>query len=339
MKKLFRMSIFLILIMTIFAVSGCSGQSAAGDSESADLKDEKMNLTLLGASPNGPGLIIMNGLAECINKSYPDSIVTIVPGNNGTNVTRINNNEADLAMTDNVFAAAASQGQYPYDKKMENLAAVAVMNPQVFQVVADSDLGIDSFDEIIKNKMKIRISSGLAGGAWPLFFKNYLAEYGLTINDMTNWGCEILYQGIDDSAKMLADDRIDVFICSVFIPTPTIQELSQSKKIVLLNMDSQVLNRLCEKHGYQKTVITSSIYDFVGEDILSINTNSILIVPKDSPEDKVYKITQSIDSNLDYLKTVHSSFAAISSDSLIKNLDMPLHPGAEKYYREEGIIK
>ena len=308
MKKIVGLLLISILILSVFTWAGCSKSEPAtnqtGQQENK-IDNSPMNLTLLGMSASGPGLMAMNGLAECINKSYADSIVTIVPGNYGTNVSRINNNEADLAITDNVFAVAASKGQYPYDKKMDNMAAVAVLNPYVFQIVADSDVGIDSIDEIIKNKMKIRISIGLAGGAYPLFLNNYLAEYDLTIDDMSKWGCEIFNQGINDSANMLADDRIDVFISSAMIPTSTIQELAQSKEIVLLKMDPDVLDRLCEKHGYQEFVINKGVYGFVEENILSIKTNSILIVSKDSPEEKVYKITHSIDSNLDYLKTVH----------------------------------
>lgn len=338
MRKLFV--VCLLLWITFFSFTGCSDQKATVDnSPTADVKETPMNLTFLGTSATGPGLITMNGLAECVNKNYPNSIITIVPGNLGTNVTRINNSEADVAMTDNVFVLAGTNGKAPFNQKMDNLAALAYLQRTSFQIIVNSKLEIDSFDEIIQNKMKLRISSGLAGGAWPVFLKNLLAEYGLTIDDMTDWGCEILYQGIDDSAQMLGDDRIDVMIAGVFVPTPTIQELSRNKDIKLLKLDPAVMKKMCEKHGYYQSVITVNTYDFLTEDINCINTNAILIVPKDSPDESVYKITQSIDENLDYLRTVHASFSDISSDKLVNELDFPLHPGAEKYYREKGIIK
>ena len=343
MKKNDLLLIISILIVSILSVSGCSKKEETNSEKAKDIEKQTentpMNLTLLGMSASGPGLIMMNGVAECINKSYPNSVVTIVPGNNGTNVPRINNNEADIAMSDNVFTSAGAAGEAPYDKKMDNLASLAVMQPQVFQIVANSNLGIDSFDQIIKNKMKVRISLGLAGGAWPYFFEKLLAEYGLTIDDMSNWGCEILYQGIGDSCQMLSDDRIDVIVAAVFVPTPNIQELSKNKDIVLLKLEPEMINNLCEKYGYFNSDIKTEYYDFLDEDIPSLHTNSILIVPKNSSDENVYKITKSIVENLDYLKTVHSSFADISEEKLVEDLDYPLHPGAEKYYREKGIIK
>lgn len=327
-----------ILLMTTFVLLGCSKPDPSfqqtGINESSS-DSSSMNLTALGMSATGPGLIMMNGLAECINKSFPGSTVTIVPGNLGTNVTRINMGQADMAMSDNVFVTAGVQGEYPFDAKMQNLALVTVLPPQVFQIIANNNIGVQTFDEIIKNKMKVRISCGLPGGAWPLFLNNYLDEYGLTIDDMTDWGCEVLYQGIDDSAKMLADNRIDVLIAAVFIPTPTIQELSRNKEVVLLDMDPNVMEQMSIKYGYQKHIITSGTYEFLREDKDTLSTHWILIVPMNSSEEEVYKITQAIDKNLDYLKSIHASFGDINNDGLLNSLGLPIHPGTEEYYRNK----
>ncbi|MDD3894115.1 MAG: hypothetical protein PHU36_03730, partial [Syntrophomonadaceae bacterium] len=104
MKKTALLLIISILIVSILSVSGCSKKEETNSEKAKDIEKQTentpMNLTLLGMSASGPGLIMMNGVAECINKSYPNSVVTIVPGNNGTNVPRINNNEADIAMSD-----------------------------------------------------------------------------------------------------------------------------------------------------------------------------------------------------------------------------------------------
>lgn len=330
-----------ILCFSILLVSGCykSEQVKEPSGNEADFIDSSMNITFLGMSSTGPGLIVANGVAECINKSYVGSTVTIVPGNSGTNVTRINNKDADLALSDNIFFRAGINGSYPYDSKMDNLAAVAYINPHVIQVAASKSLGITTLDEIINNKKKVRISLGMAGGSWPLFMKNYLAEYGCTIEDMADWGCDILYQGIDDSAKMLADNRIDVLVAAVFIPTPTITELSRNKDIILLQMDPDIMDKISAKHGYQKTIIPADTYAFLEEDISSVNTKSILITQKEAPEEDIYKIVRALADNMDYFQSVHSSLAGVTEETIIGELDYPLHPGAEKYYRENGLLK
>ena len=332
--------LYLVLIVALILLSGCSNQSSNKELSSRTMKTpQPINITFLGTSSTGPGLITLNGLAECINRSYPGSAVTIVPGNFGTNITRINNREGNIGITDNCLVVAAVSGNAPFNKKITNIASVAYIQPTYYQIVVDSDLGIESFDEFIAGKMKLRISSGLAGGTSNMFLVNLLAEYGLTINDINDWGCEVLFQGVEESAQMLGDDRIDMMIVTVYAPTPTIQELSKNKKIKLLSLTPAIIDSLCDKHGYYKTKLPDETYDFLEEDLETLKTNTILIVPEDSDVEEVYKITKSIGDNLEYFRTVHTCFADLNIAKMAEKLDLPMHPGAEKYYREIGIIK
>jgi len=341
MKKNYLVIISILLIIS-FVFSGCTNQSedpAQEEQSAAEIDNSPMNLTFIGASPTGPILIIMNGLSECVSKSYPDSAVTIVPGNLGTNVPRVNNGEADAAISDSFFVKAAVNGEAPFDKKLDNLAAVAHISSSSVHLIANKDLGIESFDEIIKNKMKLRISVGLAGGVSDICFQQLLKEYDLTTEDLINWGGEILNQNISDGAQMIADNRIDAMVMSNFVPTQNIQELSKNKDIVLLKIEPKIVENMCEKYGYYKASIPADSYDFLKQDMDCLNSNTVFIVPKNSSEENVYKITRSICENLDYLQSVHSSIAGLKADDLVSNLGIPLHPGAEKYYREAGIIK
>lgn len=187
--------------------------------------------------------------------------------------------------------------------------------------------------------MKLRISVGLAGGSSDICFQQILKEYDLTTGDLKNWGGEILNQNIDTSAQMMSDNRIDIMVMSCFVPTQNIQELSQNKDIVLLTIDPKIIGSICEKYGYFQSTISTEAYDFLKEDLDCINANAILIVPKDSNEENVYMITRSICENLEYLQSIHASMSEISSEDLVTDLGIPLHPGAEKYYREKGLLK
>ncbi|HNX29320.1 MAG TPA: TAXI family TRAP transporter solute-binding subunit [Syntrophomonadaceae bacterium] len=336
--------ILLVSLLSVFLLifSGCSNQpekSAQEEQSAAEIDKSPMNLTFIGASATGPGLIIMNGLAECVSKSYPDSVVTIVPGNFGTNVTRMNNSEADAAITDSAFVKAAIDGKEPFDQKMDNLAGIAYLYSSSLHLIADKNLGIDSFDEIIKNKMKLRISVGLAGGSSDKYFTQLLAEYDLTKDDYNKWGGEILYQDIATGVQMMTDNRIDAMVMGSFVPTPNVQELSKNKDIVLLKIEPKIIDSMCAKYGYNKSSFPAGSYSFVNEDLDCINSNTIFITPKNSSEENVYQITRSICENHEYLQTVHSSLAKTAAGDFVNKLDIPLHPGAEKYYREAGIIK
>ena len=131
MNKFFKSVLVIFLVAALVPSFGCLKQIGNEGREDIKRQPAEMNLTLLGTSPNGPGLIIVNGLAECINKSYPDSVITVVPGNFGTNITRINNNEADACMTDTYMALSDLSGEAPYEEAMDNLASVTYLMPTV----------------------------------------------------------------------------------------------------------------------------------------------------------------------------------------------------------------
>lgn len=334
-SKITRVVSLLIIFSLIFV--GCGNINT--EEKTVDSKKEPMNLTFLGASSTGPGAIVMNGLAECINKSYPDSVVTVVPGNLGTNVTRINNGEADGGFSNSSLVAAARAGEYPYNEEMDNLASVINTFTGSNHLVFNSELGIDSLEEIIANKMKLRISIGMPGGSSDIFFQRILSLYGLTVDDYNSWGGELLNQNIETGIQMLADKRIDGIILSSFVPTPSIEELSKNKGVVLLKLDNEIINAMCEEYGYLQSVFSAGAYSFLEEDIPNLSTYTTFIVPMDSSEENVYKITRAFYENLDYLRSTHSSMAEVDPGDFVKQSQLDLHPGAEKYYREAGLLK
>ena len=98
--------------------------------------------------------------------------------------------------------------------------------PTVYQIAVNAKSGLSSFEDFIINKKNLRISVGMTGSAAAQFMKELLAFYGLKLEDIEGWGCEIVYQNIDNSAQMLAEKRIDLMVAGAIDPTPTIKEIS-----------------------------------------------------------------------------------------------------------------
>lgn len=329
-----RIALFLILAL-LFSLIGCSSQ----EKTSADKKDEAVDVTLVMASPTGTLSMVMSGVAECVSKSFPGSVVSIIPGAGGSNIYRVNKHEVDGGHTHSVLAYAAMNGQDPYNEKLANIAAVAGLYHSNQQFIIRKDFGSKSFDEIIQKKLKLRVSVDQPGSMGPLAFSRLLEEYGLTIDDFNSWGGEVMYFNMNDSCSMIADGRIDAALLSTFLPTPPIQELSLNTQINMLEIDSDVIEALVNKYGYEKIIVPKDTYTFLEKDMLSYGSRVILIAPLDSTDEFPYKLAKSITENLDYLKSIHSGLHEMNTEFMTKNLGVPLHPGAEKYYREKGIIK
>lgn len=325
----------LLVLVLLFTLTGCKSKDTSAINE----EDPPINVTLAMVSPTGTMSMVMSAVAECVHKSYPDSVVSLIPGSTSGNMVRVNNHEVDGGTAQAILAYAAYNGLDPYDKKLDNIASVASLFEGAMQLVVAKDLGITTFDEIIANKMKIRITIDQPGNMCQILFIRLLAEYGLTIDDFEAWGGKVLYFNMNDACDMLADGVIDAALISTFVPTPAIQETSINKDLVMLTFKPDIIDSLCEKYGYFETTVPAKTYNFVTEDQVTFGSRTILIVAKDRSDNFPYKLAKSLNENLDYLRAVHSSMADHKSETLVSNLGIPLHPGAEKYYREQGIIK
>lgn len=322
-----------ILILTIFLLmlAGCANQNPS--------QDEAIDITMLGGSPTGVWFMITNGISECIQSSYPGSVVLITPGAGTTNPIRVGNREADVAMMSNLMVIAAQKGMEPYGSKIENLAAIAGFYPSTFQMVVTEDLGISSFDEIIDKKLKVRLSIEQSGSSANIIFERILAEYGTTIEDMEQWGAKIMRKNFAESSNMLSDGSLDGFSLSTIVPSPPIVESSIGKNLVLLDMNPQIMLNMAQKYGYSLETIPGGVYDFRAKDYSTISTKTILGAFTELDEDTAYAIARSIVENIDYMRNVHSALKDITPESLSSEFSVKLHPGALKYYREIGVVK
>lgn len=334
MMKYSRKALVLTLAL-VFFLGGCGNNDIDSSSE---IEEDILNITMLGGSPTGVWYMVTTGISECVNKTYPGSIVQITPGGAAANLPRIGNNEMETGMTHNILALAAKNGKDPFNEKFENITSVASFYSSAFQFVVDENLGITTFDEIINNKMKIKISIDKPGSSAQVLFLRMIEEYGITLEEMESWGCEIYFKSFADSSGMFSDGLIDGFGINTLAPAPPIVESAVGKDMVLLDMNMQKMEILSQKYGYSIYRIPADTYDFLDREVPTIAATSILIASKDVSEDKIYKLTKSIVENIEYMQDVHSALAVLTSKSLTENLGVDMHPGAYRYYKEIGIV-
>lgn len=333
MKIFAKVLLMLFMIIIFINQIGCQSNMVSN-------KDERnLNITMAGGSPNGTLYMVLSGVAECVQKCYPGSVVMIVPGSGTANLFRINNNEVDAGASHSATAYSALKGEELFDSKLDNISAIASLYPSTLQIVVNKNLGIESFDQIINNKMKLQISVDQPGSTASITFQRLLAEYGVDSDDFAEWGGEIIYKNMNDSADMLVDGRIEGMSISTLFPAPTILEASLNRELTILEINPNILESMINKYHYNTTVIPAHSYPFLEKDILALSSNTIIVVPRNSSEDMAYLLARSITENIDYLKDVHVALKQITPQSLTENLGIPLHKGAERYYREIGIIK
>lgn len=324
-------TVLLVSLGLMLSAAACGNQDSQGVQEGR----EPLNIKILGASPTGVMYMILNGVSECVNKSYPGSTVSIIPGNPVANVNRIDAHDGDACITNDIMAAAAMEGIPPYEEKLDNVAGLAYLFSNSFQVVVSKDLGITSLEEIIKNKMKVTLAIDKLNSSPGILIQRIFGEYGITVKDFEAWGGKFVFYNMSDAANMLADGSVDGLIIVAAPPTPQVTETAVNKELVVLNIEPEVVKNLVQKYGYTERIISKSAYDFMDEDCQTVSSGVVLVVPKDSPDEVAYKLAAAINENLDYLTSIHVAFEGLTLEKMSTNVGVPLHPGAEKYYQEQ----
>src|SRR5690606_28014594 len=115
-----------------------------------------------------------------------------------------------------------------------------------------------------------------------------------------------------------------------------IRDLAASVPIVVVAVPADVVEKIGNP-AYQPSEIPASTYDGQAEAVPAVAITNILVTREGVPEETVYLMTKSMFENLDQLVTAHSAAKAINAKSAATNLPIPLHPGAERYYKEAGI--
>lgn len=135
---------------------------------------------------------------------------------------------------------------------------------------------------------------------------------------------------------------IDVFFNVAGVPTPKIEEIATMVDVNLVSIPDDALAKLKEAglgDLYIRYVIPAGSYDFQKEDVQTVTVMALLVADKDVPEDVVYEFMKTMFGHLDEIRAVHKRAEDISLEKATEGLPIPLHPGAEKFYKEKGVLK
>src|SRR5699024_10604901 len=107
----------------------------------------------------------------------------------------------------------------------------------------------------------------------------------------------------------------------------------------MISLGEKAIDYLEDTYGMTPYTIEKGSYDFQEEDYKTANTPTILITNEDVDEEVVYQITKSIYNQLDYLQDVHNGFKEVNDETIAEVGKIPLHPGAERFLEEEGLLE
>jgi len=248
------------------------------------------------------------------------------------NTVREGELEFGVAQSDWQYHAYNGTSKFEDKGKFEDLRAVFSVHPEPFTVVARADSGIKNFEDL-KGK---RVNIGNPGSGQRGTMEVLMEAVGWTTGDFTQ-ATEL--KAAEQSAA-LCDNQIDAMVYTVGHPSGSIQEATTACDSVLVNVGGDAVDKLVNDNSYYRTAtIPGGMYRGNDSDTNTFGVGATFITSAKVPEDTVYVLVKSVFENFDAFKKLHPAFANLKPEEMVADgLSAPLHPGAAKYYKEQGWV-
>ncbi len=217
-------------------------------------------------------------------------------------------------------------------KDLKNLRALGALYPETVQLVVRANVGVSEFTDL-KGKS---ISSGSPGsGQWQLL-GDLLTSYGL--NRETDIKED--YSSFSQSVEKIKDGNLDASLITAGTPTASVLELANHHDIKILPLTGPAIAKLQKVQPYYaNAVLPADTYKGQNTDVATIAVRAIWATHDGLDEASDYIVVNALYENTDTLAKVHVKGKEISLEKALESVSIPLHPGAERYYREKGLIK
>lgn len=285
------------------------------------------------------GVYYAAGGAICrlVNKDRKDHGMRCSVESTGGSVFNINTikaGELDLGVvqSDVGYNAYNGEGQFKEAGAYKKLRSVFSIHPEPFTVLARKDANIKSFDDF-KGK---RFNVGNPGSGTRASMEQFLKTKGVGL-DFFSLASELRP---DEHGPALCDGKIDGFLYGVGHPSANIQDPTTSCGAQLVSLTGPVVDKLvAEFPYYAKVSIPAGLYPNNPQDTNTYGVLATFVSSSDVPDETVYQVVKGVFENFEDFKKLHPALGHLNAKDMVKNgLSAPLHPGAEKYFKEKGLL-
>lgn len=270
------------------------------------------------------------GLAQIWSKHLPGvRVVAEVTGASVENVKLAHKGETVIGEIMGDVAHQAYHGEGKFEGEPQDILALAVMYPSVFQVVTLKGSGVESMYQLAGETVSIG-----APGSGTAFMSNLVLEALEISKDSFN----VRRLSFVENANALKDRSIDVGIWCVAPPTSSIMDLATTHGIRIISFTHEEQQRVTERYGfYSAYELPGSVYRGVDEPVPTISVWNVIICTASLPEDLVYDLARVLFEQNDYMQKIHPYARYTTPENTLMHSPIPLHHGTIRYLREEGF--
>lgn len=328
----------LTVLAAFLVTAGCDSnptadKNSSGKGSSGETSSGGRKFVTIGTAPGGGAFsAVGNAIANTLdaNKGEVNMMVS-AQGTKGTqeNIRKLEAGEIEFGMANAAISYFATRGEGSWETPRD-IRVVATMAPNVGVFVTTASSGIKTVADL-KGK---RVVMGPAGAGFDFFLKPLLEVHGLTYDDI-----EVINGNYLSASEMLGDGKADAAFMGGAIPIPAVTSLCATQDVVFVKFAEDAAAKLKEKHPFYFPVpIPQDKYSDLKEDMTGINVgNMMLVTHANVPEDTVYNVTKLLYTNRAAVAEQHPAGKALAPKNIVRDTGTPFHPGAIKFFKEEGI--
>lgn len=320
-----------ILLPCIAAAAGCLVLGCNANRDAGGSGGGRTFVTVGTAPEGGAFAPVGNAVSNIVDANKGDLNWKVsTQGTKGTqeNIRKLAGGELEFGMSNAGIAYFATRGEGAWEKQFD-VRSVATLAPNVGVFVTTAGTGIKTIADL-KGK---RVVLGPAGAGFDYFLKPLFKVHGLSYEDMT-----VLNGNYFSASDMIADGKADAAFMGGAIPIPAVTQLCSTQDVVFIKFDENVTEKLSEYPFYYPVPVKADAYSDLEEDLMGLNVGNMHLITHESvDEDLVYEFTKILYQNRDAVAEKHPAGKALNPKNAVRNTGVPFHPGAIKFYKEEGI--
>lgn len=336
MKTNKMLAIFSSMLL-VLTISACGGQTTnapqaggAGGSAAGGGAEQKF-LTVATGGSSGPYYTLGGAMAKIYKEKLGYNASVQSTGASVENINLLKAKKADVAfvMSDVTTFAYAGQENFKEGGAIKDLRAMAGLYLNYVQIVTLKDRNIKSVADL-KGK---RVGVGAPNSGVEVNARMVLAGHGITYDDI-----KADYLSYAEAIEQLKNNAIDAAFVTSGLPNSTVIDLSTTKDVEIVPIKKEDVEKMKQQFPFFVSAeIPAGLYKN-DQPIQTAAIRNILLVRNDLSDDQVYKLTKTFFDEMEALRAAHSAAKEIDVKEAGKNLVVPLHPGAEKYFKEVGAL-
>ncbi len=275
------------------------------------------------------GVALSQIYAKAIPNAKSTAQVTKASAEN-LNLLQAGRGELAFSLADALSDAYKGNEDAGFKTPLKKLRGLSATYNNYIQIVASADSGIKTMADL-KGK---RVSVGAARSGTELNARAILKAAGLSYSDLS----KVEYLPFGESVELMKNRQLDATLQSAGLGVASLRDLATAIKIVVVAVPADIVAKVGDP-AYQPAIIPANTYEGQTADVPTAAIPNFLVTQDGVSNELAYQMTKALYDNLDTLYAAHNAAKAIKRENAVKGMPVPLHPGAEKYYREVGVIK